>query len=77
MILYLFSIFNNIQEIDLVKRLLLNHKGNMNVKRLIVLRLFVSVLVFGPLFLLEDVFYFTVIMGSMLSPVIGCVWPVS
>ena len=77
MIVYVFSIFNNIEEIGKVKKLLLNDKGNMIVKRLLFLRLLVCVFVLTPVFFIKDAFFFTLIMGCVPCPLIGVIWPVS
>ena len=76
-IIFVFSIFNNIEEIGLVKKLLVDEKGHMVVKRLLFLRFLLTLIVFGPMFFIKDILFLTVVTGSVLCPIIGLIWPVS
>ena len=77
MIVYVFSIFNNLEEIGFVKKLLLNEGGNVIVKKLILLRFLVCIIVLCPLFFIKDAFFYIIILGCILCPIIGVIWPVS
>ena len=74
---FFFCIFNNVEEIAVIRKRLLDGEGNTSIPKLTVLRLFVSIIAILPIFVLDDIFIFASLTGSIMSPTIGMLMPVS
>ena len=76
-ITFIFAIFTNIESIALIRNFIVGSDGCVIVYKLNRLRVITILVLLVPLFMLKDVFFFTVITGSVFFPFLGILWPVS
>ena len=74
---YVFSVFNNLENIDWIRKKVLDERNHISIFKLGILRVVVILIILSPLFVLKDLFYLRIISGNVISTFVGFFLPVS
>ena len=75
--IFLFVVFNNIEEFEYIRRKVVDKHGNIDISRLNKLRVIEILVIMSPLLFLQDVFYLRIFVGIVMAITVGFLMPVS
>ena len=76
-IVFSFVIFNNLEQIGFVRKLVSDEEGNFSILKLGIVRSVVILIGMSPLLFLNDLFFLRILAGCLIATTIGLFWPVS
>ena len=75
--LYIITMLFNLENVDVFRRFIIDENGDIEIKKINFARACVCLVALFPILLLNDEFFITIMLGSLLAPFFGLFLPVT